>query len=155
MPDASSTAATNLEVRWRTILSEAGALLPISHHLRFLIPFLDIDARFLLGAVKDIVNGDISVTVDGAKADAKISSNGTLEVTVTAPVTATVEVTAENCEFLKNADKKQELTKTISKFQMSTDKKGMIYGAFIKNGKKMPKVAKEFREPLEEVINLW
>ena len=104
---------------------------------------------------KDIVNGDISVTVDGAKADAKISSNGTLEVTVNAPVTATVEVTAENCEFLKNADKKQELTKTISKFQMSTDKKGMIYGSFIKNGKKMPKVAKEFKEPLEEVINLW
>ena len=104
---------------------------------------------------KDIVNADISVTVDGEKADAEIRSNGTLEVVITAKTTSTVEITAENCEVLKNADKKQELTKTISKFQMSTDKKGMIYGAFIKKGAKMPNVAKEFKEPLEEVLKLW
>ena len=104
---------------------------------------------------KDIVNADISVTVDGENADAEIRSNGTLEVIITAKTTSTVEITAENCEVLKNADKKQELTKTISKFQMSTDKKGMIYGAFIKKGAKMPNVAKEFKEPLEEVLKLW
>ncbi|MBQ8016228.1 MAG: DUF5110 domain-containing protein, partial [Clostridia bacterium] len=99
---------------------------------------------------KDIVSGD--VTVKGA--EAVVNNNGTLEVTVTAKADATVEIALENCRYLENGDMKQMLTNVISKFQMSTDRKGMIYNSFIKNQKSVPNVSKDFRGPIEEILKL-
>ncbi len=99
---------------------------------------------------RDIVSGD--VTVKGA--EATVNNNGTLEVTVTAKADATVEIALENCKYLENGDMKQMLTNVISKFQMSTDRKGMIYNSFIKNGKSVPNVARDFKGPIEEILKL-
>ena len=98
---------------------------------------------------KDIVNGDISANVDFAS-----SIDDTLEIVVTAGPEDTIEITLENCEFLTNKPQKQELTKVISKFQMSTDKKGMIFGKFIKNDAPLGNVHKDFKGPIEEILNL-
>ncbi|MEE1011925.1 MAG: glycoside hydrolase family 31 protein [Acutalibacteraceae bacterium] len=99
---------------------------------------------------KDIVSGN--VTVNGA--DAVVNNCGTLEVTFTAKADATVEITLENCDYLRNGEMKPMLTNVISKFQMSTDKKGMVYNSFIQNKKSVPNVAKCFKEPIEEIMNL-
>jgi hypothetical protein len=37
---------------------------------------------------------------------------------------------------------------------MSTDRKGMIYTAFVRKGKSLPSVSKEFREPIEEILGM-
>jgi len=100
---------------------------------------------------KDIVSGN--VTVNGA--DAVVNTCGTLEVKFTAKAEATVEITLENCDYLRNGEMKPMLTNVISKFQMSTDKKGMVYNSFIKNKKSVPNVAKDFRGPIEEIMNLY
>ena len=98
---------------------------------------------------KDIVNGDINANVDFTK-----SVEETVEITVTSGPEDTIEISLENCEFLTNKPQKQELTKVISKFQMSTDKKGMIFGSFIKNGKPLGNVSKDFKGPIEEILSL-
>ena len=104
---------------------------------------------------KDIVSADATVTVDGKDYSAKAEKCGdTIEITVNAKADADIVVTLDNCTFLANKDEKQELTRVISKFQMSTDKKGMIYNSFIKNGGSLPNVAKEFKEPIKEILNL-
>jgi len=100
---------------------------------------------------KDIVSGN--VTVNGA--DAVVNTCGTLEVKFTAKAEATVEITLENCDYLRNGEMKPMLTNVISKFQMSTDKKGMVYNSFIQNKKSVPNVAKDFRGPIEEIMNLY
>ncbi|MBO5410663.1 MAG: DUF5110 domain-containing protein, partial [Clostridia bacterium] len=104
---------------------------------------------------KDITGGRVSVTVDGAKAEAAAEKDGsTLAVTVSAKADSDIVITVDNCTVLENNDEKTELTRVISKFQMSTDKKGMIYNSFIKKGGRAPAVAKEFREPIKEILNL-
>ena len=104
---------------------------------------------------KDIVSADATVTVDGKDYSAKAEKCGdTIEITVNAKADADIVVTLDNCTFLANKDEKQELTRVISKFQMSTDKKGMIYNSFIKNIGSLPNVAKEFKEPIKEILNL-
>ncbi len=103
---------------------------------------------------KDIVDGSVSVSVDGAKADAEVKTVGkTLEVTVKSGATAAVEIELCGCTYLKNADEKQELIKTASKFQMGNDLKGMRFASLIKNGK-IPNVHKDFAQPLEEILKL-
>ena len=99
--------------------------------------------------LKDIVKGDISANVDYTA-----SNDDTLEIKITASPDATVEITIDNCEYLQNKDMKKELTNVISKFQMSTDKKGMIFGKFIKNDAPLKKVDKDFKGPIEEILNL-
>ncbi len=104
---------------------------------------------------KDVVDGKATVTVNGEKAEAKTAvCGGTLEVAVSAKADATVEISLESCRYLENGDMKQMLTNVISKFQMSTDRKGMIYNSFIKNSKSVPNVAKDFRGQIEEILNL-
>ena len=98
---------------------------------------------------KDIIKGDISANVDYT-----VSNEDTLEVTVKASPDDTVEITIDNCEHLQNVDKKKALTNVISKFQMSTDKKGMIFGKFVKDNKPLKNIAKEFKGPIEEILNL-
>ncbi len=99
---------------------------------------------------KDIVSGNVSVS----GADAVVKNGETLEVSVTAKADATVEIAVDDCVYLENADKKQEITKVISKFQMSTDYKGMVFGAFVTKNKPLKRVAKEFRGPIEEILKL-
>ena len=60
----------------------------------------------------------------------------------------------QNCIYLQNEDKKQALTRVISKFQMSTDYKGMLFGGFIKGEKEIPKVQEDFRGPIEEILKM-
>ncbi len=105
---------------------------------------------------KDIVSADATVTVDGAEYDAKAEKIGdTIEIAVTAKAVSDIKIALNNCVYLENKNEKQELTKVISKFQMSTDKKGMIYNAFIKRGKPLPSVAKEFAGPIKEIQELY
>ncbi len=104
---------------------------------------------------KDIVSGDVSITVNGRKVKGEVKEGKTLEVAVSAKATASVEIIIENCTYLTNPDKKQELIRTISKYQMSTDRKGMIFGAFIKGTKPMPNVSPELEGPLTEILNLY
>ncbi len=114
------------------------------------------ESRSFVIKFKDIVSADATVTVDGKDYSAKAKKCGdTIEITVNAKADADIVVALDNCTFLANRDEKQELTRVISKFQMSTDKKGMIYNSFIKNGGSLPKVAKEFKEPIKEILNLY
>ena len=104
---------------------------------------------------KDIVSADADITVDGAGCDAKPEKVGdTIEITVNAKAVSDIKITLCNCVYLENKNEKQELTKVISKFQMSTDKK-MIYNSFINGKKKLPSVAKEFAEPIKEIKELY
>ncbi len=98
---------------------------------------------------KDIVKGDISANVDYT-----VANDDTMEITVTASPDTTIEITIDNCEYLQNKDMKKELTNVISKFQMSTDKKGMVFGGFIKNGKPLGNISKDFKGPIDEILNL-
>ena len=104
---------------------------------------------------RDVVEGKVSVTVDGAKADAEsLTADGTLVVKVSASPASTVEISVDDCRYLENADEKQLLINTIAKFQMGNDRKGMLFTGFLKNGKKLPSVNKDFAEPIEEILNL-
>ena len=108
------------------------------------------ETRTFVVKFKDIVDGKVSVSVDGAE----IINNGTLEVKVTAKADATILITIDDCKYLENANKKQELTRVISKFQMSTDRKGMIFNGFIKNNKPLKNISKDFKGPIEEILKL-
>ncbi|MBQ2903227.1 MAG: DUF5110 domain-containing protein [Clostridia bacterium] len=111
--------------------------------------------RTFIFKFKDIVSADAAVTVDGNSYDAKIEKiGGTLEITVKAKAVSDIKIILSNCVYLKNKEEKQELIKLISKFQMSTDKKGMIYTSFVKNGKALPSVSKEFAGPIKEIRSL-
>ena len=104
---------------------------------------------------KDIVSGNVTVTVNGKEVEPKLRKCGkSLELTVSARNTQTVEVKLSDCTYLQNEDKKQALTRVISKFQMSTDYKGMLFGGFIKGEKEMPKVQDDFRGPIEEILKM-
>ncbi len=105
---------------------------------------------------KDIVSADAKITVDGSDYDAKAEKDGdTIKITVTAKAVSDIKIALSNCVYLENKNEKQELTKVISKFQMSTDKKGMIYNSFIKKGKSLPSVSKEFAGPIKEIRELY
>lgn len=104
---------------------------------------------------RDIVSADAKITVDGSDYDAKTEKDGdTIRITVTAKAVSDIKITLANCVYLENKNEKQELTRVISKFQMSTDKKGMIYNSFIKKGKSLPYVSKEFAGPIKEIQEL-
>ena len=105
---------------------------------------------------KDIVSADISVTVNGRSVKAQQEKCGkAISVTVSAKVGAKIEVILENCTYLKNDSRKQMLTNVISKFQMSTDVKGLKFGAFIKGEKDMPSnISQDFSGPIEEIMKL-
>lgn len=104
----------------------------------------------------DIVSADVTVTVEGKKATAKIGKCGkSLTVTLTAKADASIEIAMENCTYLKNENKKQALTNVISKFQMSTDYKGMLFGGFVKGTKDIPSnISDDFAGPIKEILAL-
>ena len=103
---------------------------------------------------KDIVSADASVTVDGAVYDAKAEKVGnTIEIAVAAKAVSDIKIVLNNCIYLENMNEKQEITRVISKFQMSTDLKGMRFAGMLKNGK-IPNVHKDFAQPLEEILKL-
>ncbi len=112
------------------------------------------EIRTYIVKLKDITDADITVTVDGKSTDAVITKGRTLEIAVSVKNDATVEISAENCTFLENEDKKEALIRLISKFQMSTDRKGMLYTSFVRNGKSLPNVPKDFKEPINEILGM-
>ncbi len=100
---------------------------------------------------KDIVSADVIVTVDGKRAKAVTEKCGKgICVTVTAKPACKVKVMLSGCVALTNEDEKTLLVRTISKFQMSTDRK-MIYNGFVNGTKKLPNVSNEFAGPIEEI----
>ncbi len=104
---------------------------------------------------KDVVSADCIVTVDGKRAKSAVSKCGKgICVTVTAKSAAKVKVMLSDCEYLTNEDEKTLLVRTVSKFQMSTDRKGMIFNGFVNGKKKMPRVNDDFAGPIEEIKNL-
>ncbi len=104
---------------------------------------------------RDITDGKVSVKVGGKKAAADIKKVGkTLEVSVVANATETINITVKDCTYLKNEDKKQLLIHTISKFQMSNDIKGLLFSGVLKNGKCLPFIAKDFAGPIAEILEL-
>ena len=105
---------------------------------------------------KDITSADVSVSVNGRAVKAQSAQCGKgISVTVSAKAGAKIEVTLENCTYLENEDRKQQLTNVISKFQMSTDVKGIRFGAFIKGEKDLPaNLPEHFAGPIEEIIKL-
>ncbi|MBQ7837773.1 MAG: DUF5110 domain-containing protein [Clostridia bacterium] len=104
----------------------------------------------------DIVDAEVSVTVDGVKTDAQVRTiGGKVEVTVTANAESAVEIVLEKCSFLKNKPEKELLIETIAKFQMGNDRKGMLFTKFLKNGKKLPSVSKDMAEPINEILDLY
>ena len=114
------------------------------------------EERTFIIKFKDIVSADVTLTVDGEKTDVKASKCGkSMEITVNTKADADIEFVFENCTFLENENRKQALTRVISKFQMSTDYKGMLFGGFIKGEKEMPSVSKDFTGPIEEILNLY
>ena len=104
---------------------------------------------------KDVVSADVIVTVDGKRAKMQIGKAGKgICVTVTAKPEAKVKVMLGNCVYLTNENEKDLLVRTVSKFQMSTDRKGMIFNGFVNGKKKMPNVGADFAGPIEEIKNL-
>ena len=104
---------------------------------------------------KDIVKADVTVTVNGKEAQFKLRKCGkSLELTVSARNTQKVEVKLNNCTYLQNEDKKQALTRVISKFQMSTDYKGLLFNGFVKGEKDIPNVSDDFKGPIEEILKM-
>ncbi|MBQ9849769.1 MAG: DUF5110 domain-containing protein [Clostridia bacterium] len=104
---------------------------------------------------KDIIGASAKVTVDGEEKEAEVGTvDGTLEITVSAKPDAVIEIDLDNCVYLTNKDEKQLIINTVAKFQMGNDLKGMLFTGLLKNVKKLPKVRKEFREPVEEILKL-
>ncbi|MBQ6872896.1 MAG: DUF5110 domain-containing protein [Clostridia bacterium] len=114
------------------------------------------ERRSFVVKFKDITDADVSIKVNGREVKGTVSKCGkTLQVTVNARAAATIEITLDNCAYLKNIDKKTDLTRTISKFQMSTDYKGMVFTGFLRDGKELPKVDKDFEGPITEILKLY
>ncbi len=105
--------------------------------------------------LRDITSADVSVTVGGRMVNAEVKKEGkTLVLTVAAKTTARVEAVLENCTYLENEDRKKALTNVISKFQMSTDYKGMVFGGFIKGGELPSSISKDFEGPIKEITEM-
>ncbi len=114
------------------------------------------ETRTFVFKFRDVVSASAAVTVNGTAYDAKAEViGGTVQIEVAAKADADIRIVLSNCAYLENKNEKQELTKVISKFQMSTDLKGMIYNGFIKNGKALPSVAKHFAGPIKEIKELY
>ena len=101
---------------------------------------------------KDIVSAACAVTVNGKEINAAVEPRGRgIAVTVKAGAAAQIDVSLTDCAYLANEDKKTLVTRTVSKFQMSTDKKGLLFGAFAQGKAKMPNLSQDFTGPLAEI----
>ena len=107
-------------------------------------------ARTYTVSFKDIISGD--VTVNGEKVEAK-TVNGTLSVTVTAGAEDTTEITVQNCEYLKNTERRQALIHTVAKFQTLNDTKNK-FNKMLKTGRIPAGISKEFAGPIKEIFAL-
>ena len=105
---------------------------------------------------RDIVNGNVTVKINGKASKAELSKDGkTLQLTISAKTSADVEILIDDCTYLTNMDKKQELIQTIAKFQMANDYKGMLFTDFLKNEKPLPPLAESFAGPIREIMKLY
>ena len=105
---------------------------------------------------KDIVNGNVSVISDGKENNADICiKDKTLEVTFSANNDSDTQIVIENCEFIRNPDEKQELIRTIAKFQMSNTAKGFLFNSFIRKDKALPHLSKNISGPLKEILSFY
>ena len=87
---------------------------------------------------------------------AKVEKCGkALQVTISTKTTSNVEIFFEDCTYLTNMDKKQELIQTIAKFQMANDYKGMMFTDFLKNENPLPPLAECFAGPIREIMKLY
>ncbi len=105
---------------------------------------------------KDIVDADIEVIINGKKQKAKTKKcKGIICVTVSIAPTDEAVITLSDADYLKNKDKKQELTETIAKYQMANDYKGMVFTDFLKTEKSLPPLAETYTGPIKEILRLY
>lgn len=105
---------------------------------------------------RDVVAADVIVTVDGKRAANRVGKYGKgLSVSVCAKAGAKIKVMLSACRFLTNEDEKVLLTRTVSKYQMSTDRKGFVFGGIVNGKKKISSVSEEFAGPLQEIKKLY
>ena len=105
---------------------------------------------------RDIVSGDISVTVNGKAAKAVIENGRTVTVKISAVKPSDkVEIVITTSTFLANTPKKQALTETIAKFQMLNDAKATLFNDFVLKDKLMPPLSDSMSGPLEEILALY
>lgn len=114
------------------------------------------EKRIYVIKFRDIVSGNVAVKINGKESKAELSKDGkTLQLTISAKTSADVEILIDDCTYLTNMDKKQELIQTIAKFQMANDYKGMLFTDFLKNEKPLPPLAESFAGPIREIMKLY
>jgi len=114
------------------------------------------EKRNYLLKFRDIVKGDIKVTVNGeTKEFTEISKNGYVEILLN-DITPSDEaiVTLSVCTYLANKEKKEELIDVISKFQINNENK-RLFNEVLKDDMFLNKVPKKYREPLMEITALY
>ncbi|MBR6552590.1 MAG: DUF5110 domain-containing protein, partial [Clostridia bacterium] len=114
------------------------------------------EKRNYLLKFRDIVNGDIKVSVNGEeKAFTEINKNGYIEILVEEVTPSDeVEVILSVCTFLANKEKREELIDVISKFQISNENK-RLFNEVLNDDTFLNKVPKKYREPLMEITALY
>lgn len=114
------------------------------------------EKRNYLLKFRDIVKGDIKVTVNGeTKEFTETNKNGYVEILLN-DITPSDEaiVTLSVCTYLANKEKKEELIDVISKFQISNENK-RLFNEVLKDDMFLNKVPKKYREPLMEITALY
>jgi hypothetical protein len=114
------------------------------------------ESRNYLLKFRDIVNGDIKVTVNGAEKEfTELNKNGFVEILLEGITPSDeVEVTLFVCTFLANKEKREELIDVISKFQINNEKK-RLFNEVLKDDTFLNKIPKKYREPLMEITALY
>ncbi len=105
---------------------------------------------------RDIVDGTVTVTVNGEKISAeKITKKGYVELVIKNILpTDDVLVTLSVCTFLMNKEKREELIDIISKFQINNENKRLFNDVLV-NDEIIKNIPKKFREPLLEITSLY
>jgi hypothetical protein len=114
------------------------------------------ESRNYLLKFRDIVNGDIKVTVNGEEKEfTVINKNGYIEILL-CDITPSDEakVTLSVCTFLANKEKKEEFIDVISKFQINNENK-RLFNEVLRDDTFLNKVPKKYREPLMEITALY
>jgi alpha-glucosidase (family GH31 glycosyl hydrolase) len=114
------------------------------------------EKRNYLLKFRDVINGNISVLVNGNSKDyTEINKNGFVEILVN-DITPDDEVTVTLtvCTYLSNKEKKEEFIDVISKFQINNENK-RLFNEVLKNDTFLNKIPKKYREPLMEITALY
>lgn len=106
--------------------------------------------------LRDIVSGDIVVTLNGQPVEYTLGDGKTMSVIVDGVKPSDeLNITVTTATFLGNMPKKQALIETIAKFQMMNDVKTVLFNDLVMNDKGIPAVSDSMSGPLEEILELY